>query len=74
MELESVKLIAGAVALLPLFAVGLSLGKYFSSIVEAIGRNPSAEPILRKTNLLYFALIEAIAIFALGISLLILKG
>jgi len=74
MDHESVKLLAGAIAVLPLFGVGLSLGRYFSSIVEAIGRNPSVEPTLRKTNLLYFALIEAIAIFALGISLLILKG
>jgi F0F1-type ATP synthase membrane subunit c/vacuolar-type H+-ATPase subunit K len=74
MDLQAVKLLAGAIAVLPLFGVGLGLGNYFASIVDAIGRNPSVEPTLKKTNLLYFALIEAIAIFALGISLLILKG
>jgi F0F1-type ATP synthase membrane subunit c/vacuolar-type H+-ATPase subunit K len=74
MDYESAKLIAGAIAVLPLFGVGLGLGKYFAAIVEAVGRNPGVEPILKKTNLVYFALIEAVAIFALGISLLILKG
>lgn len=72
MELESAKLIGAGIAVIPLLGVGIGLGNYFSSIVSAIGRNPSVEDTLKKTNLLYFALIEAIAIFALGIALIIL--
>jgi F0F1-type ATP synthase membrane subunit c/vacuolar-type H+-ATPase subunit K len=72
MELESAKLFAAAIALLPLFGVGLSLGNIFSSYNEAIGRNPKADEILGGKYMLFFALTEALAIFALGVSLLIL--
>lgn len=72
MELESVKLIAAAIALLPMFGVAISLGMIFSSYNDAIGRNPKADEILGGKYLLFFALTEALAIFALGVSLLIL--
>lgn len=72
MELESVKLLAAALALLPLFGVALALGKIFSSYNDAIGRNPKADEILGGKYMLFFALTEALAIFALGVSLLIL--
>lgn len=72
MELEAAKLIAAALALLPLFGVGLALGNIFSSYNEAVGRNPSAADILEKKFFITFALTEALAIFALGVSLVIL--
>lgn len=72
MELESVKLIAAAIALLPMLGVAISLGWIFSSYNNAIGRNPKADEILGGKYLLFFALTEALAIFALGVSLLIL--
>ncbi len=72
METEAVKLIAAALALLPLFGVALGLGSIFSSYNEAIGRNPSSAEILDKKFFISFALTEALAIFALGVSLLIL--
>ena len=72
MELESAKLIASAIALLPLFGVGIALGLIFASYNEAIGRNPKADEILGGKYMLFFALTEALAIFALGVSLLIL--
>jgi len=74
MELESVKLLAAALALLPLFGVGLGLGMIFSSYNEAVGRNPSSAEILDKKFFLTFALTEALAIFALVVSLIILFG
>lgn len=69
MELEAVKILAGVLALFPLFGVGLALGKIFSSYNEAVGRNPNVAPILDKKYFLAFALTEALAIFALLISL-----
>ncbi|MES2729570.1 MAG: ATP synthase F0 subunit C [Pseudomonadota bacterium] len=69
MELEAVKLLAGAIALLPLFGVGIGLGMIFSSYNEAIGRNPGAAELLDKKFFLTFALTEALAIFALVIAL-----
>ena len=74
MELEAAKLIAAALALLPIAGVGIGLGLIFASYNEAIGRNPSSAELLEKKFFLTFALTEALAIFALVISLVILFG
>lgn len=74
MELEAVKLLAAALALLPLLGVGIGLGMVFSSYNNAIGRNPSAAEQLDKKFFLTFAFTEALAIFALVVSLIILFG
>jgi F-type H+-transporting ATPase subunit c len=74
MELEVARLFAAALALLPLFGVGLGLGNIFASYNEAVGRNPSSAEILDKKYFLAFALTEALAIFALVVSLIILFG
>lgn len=74
MEMEAAKLLAAALALIPLAGVGVGLGMIFSSYNEAVGRNPSALDILEKKFFLTFALTEALAIFALVISLVILFG
>lgn len=74
MEFEAAKLIGAALAVLPLFGVGLGLGNLFSSIITAIGRNPSVADSVKGAGLIYFALIEAVALFALVVSLLILFG
>ncbi|MGQ0527530.1 MAG: ATP synthase subunit C family protein [Alphaproteobacteria bacterium] len=74
MEIESAKLIAAALALIPIAGVGVGLGLLFASYNEAVGRNPSATELLDKKFFLTFALTEALAIFALVISLVILFG
>lgn len=72
MELDAAKLIAAALALLPILGVGIGLGMFFSSYNDAVGRNPSSAEILDKKFFLSFALTEALAIFALVVSLIIL--
>lgn len=72
METEAAKLLAAAIALLPLLGVGIGLGMIFASYNEAVGRNPSSAEILDKKFFLTFALTEALAIFALLISLMLL--
>ncbi len=74
MELDAAKLIAAALALLPMAGVGIALGNIFASYNNAVGRNPGAAEILDKKFFLTFALTEALAIFALVISLIILFG
>lgn len=74
MELEAVKLLAGAIALLPLIGVGIGLGLIFASYNEAVGRNPGAADLLDKKFFLTFALTEALAIFALVIALALVFG
>jgi F-type H+-transporting ATPase subunit c len=44
----------------------------FSSVINAMGRNPSVTDAVKGTALFYFALVEAIALFALVIALLLL--
>jgi len=74
MELEAIKLLAAALALLPILGVGIGLGMVFSSYNNAVGRNPNATEMLDKKFFLTFAFTEALAIFALLISLIILFG
>ena len=68
MDLASIKILAGAIALLPLMGIGIALGWIFSSYNEAVGRNPGAAPILDKRFMFMFAVTEALAIFALLIA------
>ena len=72
MEAEAAKLIAAGLALMPILGVGIGLGLIFASYNNAVGRNPTSAEILDKKFFITFALTEALAIFALGISLLIL--
>jgi F-type H+-transporting ATPase subunit c len=72
MEPQAAKLIGAGIAVLPLLGVGIGLGMLFSSIITAMGRNPSVADAVKGTGLFYFALVEAIALFALVIALLML--
>lgn len=72
MEVEAAKLIAASIALLPILGVGIALGMIFSSYNISIGRNPGAEEALNRKFILTFAFTEALAIFSLGVALVIL--
>jgi F-type H+-transporting ATPase subunit c len=68
MEMETAKLIAAGLAVIAVLGPGIGLGILFGNIISAIGRNPSAADTLKGTGLIYFALIEALALFALGMA------
>ncbi len=73
MDAESAKMIGAAIAIgLGAIGPGLGIGILFSKALEAIGRNPEAQPKIQLTMLLGIAFTEAIAIYALVISLMIL--
>ncbi|MES2607792.1 MAG: ATP synthase subunit C family protein [Pseudomonadota bacterium] len=74
MELAGITKIAAAIAVLPLFGVGIALGNLFSTLISSIARNPSVKDELFNKSILAFALTESIALFALIVSLLILFG
>ena len=74
MEVDAVKLIAAALALLPMFGVALALGNIFSSYNEAAGRNPTAADVLDKKFFISAALTEALALLAFAIAAFILVG
>lgn len=72
MDAETAKLFAAALALIPLFGVGLALGKVFSSFIETVGRNPGAKNDIFQIGMIGAAMTEAIAIFALAVSLILI--
>lgn len=74
MEVESMKFLAAAIALLPIFGVGMALGRMFGSFFEAIARNPDAEAKIGGRLIFGFAVTEALGIFCLGVSIMILLG
>lgn len=72
MDVNVVKLIAAVLALLPMVAVGTALGKLFSTFIETVGRNPGAKKDVFQIGLIGAAMTEAIAIFALVVSLILI--
>ena len=69
---DAVRMLATALALLPLAAVALALGKIFSEWLNGVARNPGASEQMKEVGYLAFALTEAIALFALIVAFIIL--
>lgn len=69
---EAVKFLAAALALLPLAAVAVALGRIFSEWLSGVARNPGASEKMKEVGYLAFALTEAIALFALIVAFIIL--
>lgn len=75
MELESAKMIGAAIAMgLGALGPGIGLGILAGKALEAIGRNPEAQGKVQTTMILAIAVTEAVAIYALVVSLMILFG
>ena len=72
MDVEAAKLIGAGIAVLPLFGVGLGLGKLFATLTESIARNPSAASELKSNSILSFALLESIEHLAFVVAMIIL--
>lgn len=69
---NGIKLIATALALLPMIGVALALGRVFEAWLSGIARNPTASEKMQQVGYLAFALTEAIALFALIVAFIIL--
>ena len=65
MEVEAAKLIGAGLATIGVAGPGVGLGTVFGAYISGIFRNPSAAPQAFGQVLLGFALVEAIALFAL---------
>lgn len=73
MDIEAAKMLGAALAIgIGAVGPGLGMGILFSKALEAIGRNPEAQPKIQMTMFLGIAFTEAIAIYALVIALMIL--
>jgi len=74
MDIEAAKLIGAGLAVIGMIGSGIGIGNVFSSFILAVGRNPAARGEVFTMTMLGFALVEAIALFALVIALLIRFG
>lgn len=72
MELEAAKMIGAGLAVIGLGGVGAGIGNIFASLIGAIARNPASEGQAFGRAILGFALVEAVALYALVIAFLIL--
>lgn len=70
--IQVAKVYAAAIASLSLGVVGLAVGKIFTTLIDAIARNPSARDKIFTVGILGFALTEAVALFALLVVFLIM--
>ena len=74
MEIEAAKLIGAGLAAIGVIGAGVGIGTIFGAFIQAVGRNPSAQGAVFPMTMLGFALVEAIALYALVIALVILFG
>ncbi len=72
MELAAAKMIGAGLAVIGLSGVGAGIGNIFSSLIGSVARNPAAKSQVFGRAMLGFALVEAVALYALLISFLIL--
>ncbi|RLT40643.1 MAG: ATP synthase F0 subunit C [Chloroflexi bacterium] len=72
MDVQAAKEIGAALAIgLGAIGPGIGVGLIGAKAVEAMGRNPEASGLVQTNMILGFAFAEAIAIYALVISLLV---
>ncbi len=74
MELEAAKVIGAGLAVIGFIGSGIGIGTIFAAFISGLARNPEARDVMFPMTMLGFALVEAIALFALVISLVILYG
>ncbi|MAP24344.1 MAG: F0F1 ATP synthase subunit C [Rickettsiales bacterium] len=72
MDIGAAKMIGAGLAVVALLGVGIGIGNIFATLISAIARNPEAKKDVFGVAMLGFALTEAVALFALLISFLIL--
>lgn len=72
MLLQAAKFVGAGLATISLAGAGVGIGVVFGSLVLGISRNPSLKDEMFRVAILGFALTEAIALFGLMITFLLL--
>ncbi len=72
MDVQSASLIGMGLAAVGMAGSGIGIGYIFGKMIEAVARQPEAEPILSKYAWIGFALVEAIALYALVLAFIIM--
>jgi F-type H+-transporting ATPase subunit c len=72
MEASAAKLIGAGLAAMGVIGAGIGIGQIFAAYISSVARNPSAAEAVTPMTWIGFALVEAIALYALVVALLIL--
>ncbi len=72
MEVDAAKAIGAGLAMIGVIGLGFGIGLLVQGALEAIGRNPDASGQITTNMILGIAFAEAVAIYALVVSLIIL--
>ena len=72
MELDAARMIGAGLSTIALFGVGAGIGNIFSTLISTVGRNPSVQQRVFPYAIVGFALVEAVALYALLIAFIIL--
>lgn len=72
MDPAAAKFLGAGIAVLGVIGSGIGIGTIFGAFIQAVGRNPAARGEVFTMTMLGFALVEALALFALIIALLLL--
>jgi F0F1-type ATP synthase membrane subunit c/vacuolar-type H+-ATPase subunit K len=72
MDIEAARMIGAGIATIALFGVGIGIGNIFATLIATVGRNPSVQQRVFPFAIIGFALVEAVALFALLIAFLVL--
>ena len=71
-DATAMKYVGAALAIgLGSFGPGLAIGNLVGKAMEALGRNPEAQPVIQTNMILGIAFAEAIAIYALVVAIMI---
>ena len=74
METEAARMIGAGIAVVGLGGVGAGIGNIFATTISSLARNPAAQPVVQLPMWVGFALVEAVALYALLIALVLLFG
>jgi F-type H+-transporting ATPase subunit c len=70
--ITGLKLLGAGMAMIGAIGAGVGVGLAAMGGVQAMGRNPDAAPIIQTNMILGMAFSEAVAIYALAVSLIII--
>ncbi len=74
MDEAAAKVIGAGLAVIGVIGAGVGIGQIFAAFISAVARNPAARADVFPMTMLGFALVEAIALYALVVALVILFG
>ncbi|MDA8048705.1 MAG: F0F1 ATP synthase subunit C [Rhodospirillales bacterium] len=74
MDPQAARAIGAGLAAIGVAGAGVGIGNIFAALVNSVARNPAARNQVFGLGILGFALTEAVALYALLISFLVLFG